>query len=385
MFNRRLAFYLPFLVATLTGLALMNGCAAKSSGFGSSPPTAQSSGSGSRAPQDWQTGTAIYVATNLPQQGDSVLVFSPHANGNVAPIRGIGGAATMLGQLPPPINYLTGLAVDNLGLLYVGFGTFTEGGAVFVFPKSAQGNVPPVFTIKGPNTKLMRPNGIDVDNLGHLYVATNHPGSQSSGEIAVFNQAANNDPAPIRQIFPIAPAVRISALAVGPQFVYSATTRTSFSPILFQTQSIDVYPQTANGPTTPICRMTGPKSGISATTQIEAMAAVRVVNASGSGTVWAALFTGGFGPSSLNAYEDCVSKPVAVISGPNTGVVDPAGIAVDGEGFLYEVDNADSSVRVWAPGHQNGNVAPNFIIKGPNTHLGLMWGIAIGPGSALVP
>jgi hypothetical protein len=90
--------------------------------------------------------------------------------------------------------------------------------------------------------------------------------------------------------------------------------------------------------------------------------------------------------------------PIAVISGSNTDLQLPQGIAVDTDGNIYvandgnledvaedasryddrpRADPADS-ITVYAPG-SNGNVAPIARINGPLTGLGHPRGIAVGP------
>jgi hypothetical protein len=71
--------------------------------------------------------------------------------------------------------------------------------------------------------------------------------------------------------------------------------------------------------------------------------------------------------------------PSATISGTNTGLNHPVGIAVDGAGQIY-VANKNNSVTVYASG-ANGNVAPTATISGSSTMLNGPNGVAVD-GSA---
>ena len=74
------------------------------------------------------------------------------------------------------------------------------------------------------------------------------------------------------------------------------------------------------------------------------------------------------------------AAPIAVIGGSNTGLSDPAGIALDSSGNIYVADAGTASVTVYAPlGSRTGplNVAPTATISGSNTGLSYPQGIAV--------
>ncbi|HYK82116.1 MAG TPA: NHL repeat-containing protein [Gemmatimonadales bacterium] len=68
--------------------------------------------------------------------------------------------------------------------------------------------------------------------------------------------------------------------------------------------------------------------------------------------------------------------PTLTITGSNTGLNDPHGIARDGTGNLYVANMATSTITVYAPG-LSGNVAPIRTIAGNNTGLSAPQGIAL--------
>src|SRR5208282_5495 len=89
------------------------------------------------------------------------------------------------------------------------------------------------------------------------------------------------------------------------------------------------------------------------------------------------------GPDSVFVYPALGSRtgpldeaPLATISGSNTGLNAPVGIAVDSSGKIYVADLQAASVTVYSAG-SNGNVAPLATISGSNTGLSGPFGIAV--------
>ena len=154
------------------------------------------------------------------QHSHAVVVYPKSARGKDAPIRLLQGNRT---QLADP----HGIAVDSQnGLIFVtnhgstrrfqsdgeppqernpgktnwpsraaipGSGTVLPS-SITVYPKTAQGNSPPVQVITGPKTQLNWPAGVAVDpERGELYVA-NDMGSS----VLVFSTTASGAAAPIR-------------------------------------------------------------------------------------------------------------------------------------------------------------------------------------------
>jgi hypothetical protein len=85
-------------------------------------------------------------------QGNSVLVFSREAKGNVAPIRILKGPDTQLGA--------SALAVDPIhDLLVVGGTVRGVGPRLLIFNRTDQGNVKPKAVIGGPKSGLAHISG----------------------------------------------------------------------------------------------------------------------------------------------------------------------------------------------------------------------------------
>jgi hypothetical protein len=155
---------------------------------GNVPPIATISGSNTGLTNP--TGIAvdsvgqIYVAV----QG-SILVFAANANGNVSPVATISGPNTGIGSLE-------GLVLDATGRIYAANnGSGNPPGGVLVFEGGANGNVAPIATIGGTHPGILLAWGIAVDNVGRIYVANS--AIFHHGEIDVFASGANGDVAPI--------------------------------------------------------------------------------------------------------------------------------------------------------------------------------------------
>src|SRR5436853_73429 len=80
--------------------------------------------------------------------------------------------------------------------------------------------------------------------------------------------------------------------------------------------------------------------------------------------------TNNFGQS-VTAYapgSNGNSAPIATISGGNTGINGPNGVAVESDGTIVVSNSGNSSITFYAAG-ANGNVAPIRTIAGNNTGL----------------
>lgn len=140
--------------------------------------------------------------------------------------------------------------------------------------------------------------------------------------------------------------------------------------------SVTVYGARANGNAAPIPTISGSNTGLLGPTGI-------ALDASGSIYVANSSFSG---PASITVYAAGANgntPPVRTISGSNTGLDVVDGIALDADRNIYVANHnfsgpgCSASVTVYAAG-ANGNVAPTQIISGPNAGLGSATGIAVG-------
>jgi len=132
---------------------------------------------------------------------NTITIYDANANGNVAPVRTIGGANT-------GIDCLRQIAVDELGYVYVAnfgpcpgsadAGRSATLGRILVFASNANGNVAPIRTLAGPSTRIKVATAIAVDADGTLYVGTSN-GPFSS--ILRFAPGASGNVPPLRSLF----------------------------------------------------------------------------------------------------------------------------------------------------------------------------------------
>ena len=116
----------------------------------------------------------IYVSNQgQDEKPDTITVYSPGSNGNVAPARVISGPATLL--LAPE-----GIAVDSSGRLFVSSGAAgppqSSNAAVLIFAPGSNGNVAPFASIDCDCAKLRTPGAITLGSNGNVYVT--HPESR---------------------------------------------------------------------------------------------------------------------------------------------------------------------------------------------------------------
>lgn len=89
------------------------------------------------------------------------------------------------------------------------------------------------------------------------------------------------------------------------------------------------------------------------------------------------------GSSCINVYAAGASgntAPIRSICGPHTGIVSPAGIAIDASDNLYVANALANNVLTFAPG-ANGDVSPAAVLSGVDTGLFLPVAVAIDPAS----
>jgi sugar lactone lactonase YvrE len=134
--------------------------------------------------------------------------------------------------------------------------------------------------------------------------------------------------------------------------------------------AVTVYTARANGNVAPIRAIKGRKTGLKFPNGIalDAAGVIYVMNSTPSVTVYAAGARGN-------------AAPIREIKGPHTQMVNPLRLALDNGGYVYVPNGGASgssspSVTVYAPG-ADGDVAPIRKISGSNTQLHSPDGIAL--------
>jgi hypothetical protein len=238
----------------------------------------------------------------------------------------------------------------------------TNSGAdtVTVYPASANGNVAPIETISGSNTGLNNPEGIALDARLNINVA-----NANTPSVTVYAAGANGNVAPIRAISGSNTELNnpfgIALVGKGKTYVVNSPAG--------RTSPVTAYAAGANGNVAPI-----------QTISVDVNAVGIAFDASGNAYVASQGYLR-FVPARVRLYAKRKNGKfilVRTISGPNTGLNKPEGIALD-TSLNISVANANTpSVTVYAT-FAGGNVAPIRTISGSNTRLGTPYGIALDP------
>jgi sugar lactone lactonase YvrE len=310
---------------------------------------------------------AIFVA-NLRGY---VTVYPLGSNSDVAPISTIDGAATRLGS-PEAI------ALDSKGNIYVTSEVWNAGayagGSVVVFSASSKGNASPIATIAGPHTGLHGVNSVTVDSSGNIYVGA-QIGNDGPAGVEVFAAGSNGDVKPqVTIVGPDTGVQNANGIAIDPRGALFVANVSGVS----RNTGVLVFPAASNGNATPSVTISGDKTGVDwpVGVVLDPRGNIYMANAGRNGVA-----------ASIRLYSVGSNgnvPPIATISGSNTGLNGRTvrGIALDSKENLYVTsdghDSTESSITVFKAG-SNGNVKPIAVISGDNTGLSAAVGIAIGP------
>jgi DNA-binding beta-propeller fold protein YncE len=266
-----------------------------------------------------------------------IAVFARSANGNSKPVRVIQGQATKLSRT------MHGIAYDSVHDEIVV--PVTLAAAVLVFRGGANGEEAPVRVIQGPRTQLIRPHTVCVDEQnGEIIV-----GDRSSRSIVIFSRTAQGDAAPIRVIRGAkTKLLDILGLAVDPVrnlLVAASTSRIGGTTGLF------IFNRTDQGDVAPRAVIAGPNTGILRPWQLAVDPA--------QGRIFVAVINNDYlPPYRLDEVREGLSPQIEI----------PSPWSTDNLGF----------VGVWGI-RDNGDVPPRAIIKGPASGLVHPAGVAINP------
>ena len=311
----------------------------------------------------------IYVANG----NDRVTVYGTQLNGNVKPTRTISGSNTDL-------VFPTSIAVDTGKNMYVtNFMNNPDEYFVTVYAAGARGNAAPIRTIRGSNTGLYGPSGIALDPTGTTYVVN---ALVDHWAVNVYAAGANGNVTPIRTIAGGNTSLVWSnsiALDTGMESYVVSDYRCDRGHCV-GTDQVTVYAAGANGNVAPIRTIKGPATKLMSPSGIALDANNNIYVVSGT-------FTDKGGTlDSVNVYAAGANgnvAPIRTISGPNTRLTNPVGVAVGADGTTYVANfgkvehgyQENPKITVYAAG-ANGNVAPIRIIHGTATMFS-------GPGIAV--
>lgn len=229
--------------------------------------------------------------------------------------------------------------------------------SITVYAAGSEGNVPPTLVVSGSNTELSNNYGIGLDRKARIIVTGN---AGAEAHVSVFPAGASGNISPVRVI---TKAFGRNNLFLGLAVDKSSKVYVS-SPLGCSCSGKDrilVYGRRAKGIAKPLQSISGNQTELDAP---------RGIALDGSANIYVANFGTGGSFGSITVYANGATgdaRPIQTIAGSNTLLGFPDGIALDSEGSMY-VANEDRSVTVYAAG-ANGNVAPIRQIKGANTGL----------------
>ncbi len=303
----------------------------------------------------------------------SVTVYPAGSSGNIAPMAVISGSRTGL-ALP------LGIAVDSEGNIYAGNlntantknSTFNVAyGSITVYAPGSKGNVAPIATIAGSNTALVDIEGIALDSLGNLYTV----GCETvyCFGVNVYPPESNGN---------VAPAAVIFGENTGLFFPVAVTLDTDRNHYVLNNEagptgngSVTIYPAGSTGDARPSGTITSSFTGA------DGASGVAVDSA---GNIYVANSISGY-QGSIDIYPAgsfaTGGPPMATITGADTGLSSPYGIALDSSGNIYALNVDDSSVTVY-PAGSVGDATPSAVFT-ISSGESFPTGIAVNPRGKL--
>ena len=272
-------------------------------------------------------------------------MFARLANGNVAPSRVIEGQGTNLSRT------MHGIAYDEVNDEVVI--PVALSGAILVFRADAKGETPPIRTIQGTRTRLVRPHTVAVDPV-HDEILTADPSMRA---VAVFDRRANGNVAPKRVISGARTGLLdIVGLAVDPirNVIVAASRKGNGEKV-----GIFVFDRLATGDVEPKQFIGGPNSKLAHFRQ--------VTIDPGTGNIFLAQQNTRM--KQMEAY---------VLDQPREGFTAKDKDDEDDDGDSGRLDQM-GFIAVYAP-DDNGDIPPRAIIKGPGIRLAGAAGVALNPG-----
>src|SRR6266550_8954161 len=246
----------------------------------------------------------------------------------------------------------------------------TGANSITVFAAGATGDAIPTAVIAGGDTRLDSPVAVTLDAAGNIYVANFDVTVPS---ITVYAPGASGNAVPTAVIAGSATGLcdpfALAVDAAGRIYV------TNQGDLFGENASVEIFSSRASGNATPLVRIAGGNTGLIAPAGIALDAAgnIYVPNANASPadiTVYAAAADGDVAPTST-----IVTRFVAGI--PDLAFVFgfPIGIAVNGSGNVHVASFGSHSVVVYAAG-VSGVATPLTVIAGGNTGLAALCGLA---------
>ncbi len=224
----------------------------------------------------------------------------------------------------------------------------TGANSITVFAAGATGDAIPTAVIAGGDTRLDSPVAVTLDAAGNIYVANFDVTVPS---ITVYAPGASGNAVPTA-------VIAGSATGLCDPFALAVDAAGNLYVANHCANSITVYAPGANGDVAPAAAIVGDNTGLSSPSGLALDAAGRIyVTNQGD------LFGENASVEIFSSRASGNATPLVRIAGGNTGLIAPAGIALDAAGNMY-VPNANASpadITIYAAA-ADGDVAPTSTI-----------------------
>jgi hypothetical protein len=225
-------------------------------------------------------------------------------------------------------------------------------GAVLVFRGDAKGEEGPIRMIQGPHTQILRPETVTVD-VPHGEIIVGEDGGK---DILVFSREAQGDAAPLRIIRgPKTGLDEVRGVAVDP--VRNVIVVSSYSKK--GTTGLFIFNRVDEGDVAPKAIIAGPKTGIIRIRQVEVDSLQGKIFVAVKNNTESYRFDA-LSPSPWNSAElgfigvwDIADSgdvaPRAILKGPATGMVWPAGVAFNARNReIYTIDSVRNGMLAYS-------------------------------------
>ncbi len=345
-----------------------------STGLPNESPTATIGGSNTGL--SGPLGIGLDSTSNIYVVNVSSVVVYP-ALGSSSGLLNEAPGTTISTTMTTALSYPQGIALDSSGIIYVADCPRCYSGhgspGVNVYPAGSNANISPTATISGGATGLDSPEGIALDSSGNIYVADSGDGA-CDGFASVYVYPALGGSTGLLNESPTATINGLKTSLCDPigitldssRNIYVAdagSVANGFAP------SVYIYAAGSTGNTPPIATISGSNTALIGPSGIAGDFSGNIYVAdhlAGSVFVYPPL---GILPSQPG-YPNVA--PLATISGPSTGLSSPIGTVVDSSGDIYVADSGAASVFAYPPlasSTRLPNESPTATISGPLTEL----------------
>jgi hypothetical protein len=315
--------------------------------------------------------------------GNSVTIYAPGSDGtDPSTITTISGSTTgfeapvAIALAPTGIAGLTRFYATICGKVCGGKGAASVNRYDLSIPNGGGPiDAGPATAITGADTGLDEPIGVALDSSGNIYVANDFGGGAKIGSVTVYPFGSNGN---------VTPTTTIAGGKTGFDFPTGIALDSSRNIYVTNcgvdcgganARSVEIFSAGSSGNVPPMATITGGKTDLAFPFGIAL---------DSGGNIYVANQIGGEnGIGSVTMYPAGSHgnvAPTAIITGHNTTLDSPTGIALDADANIYVANLASNTVTVYAAG-TDGNIAPTATIAGKGSGLNMPFGIALPAAS----